>query len=356
MKSLSIVCTQMQLVNCIEAIQEYGCRENDLLILAGNRNSLDKIMQLLRSYESVFRFNQVHSFYLKSTKFGIFNIIMQLLFITKSTKKVSYDILFSGNYKHAQQKYILRNALNVNNNANIVLVDDGLAVYEICDRRNHEIESGRSNIHYSSKAYKICYSCFLKNFLPPTITFFTLYKGLKIQPTDSLIFNKYTFSKKYSIGAEHHFSSGERIVFLGQPLIDNKSLGLNTFTKENYCNYIKHSLEFLHESCSRIVYFPHPAEDTATTLTNDFMLSNVVVRPTFPFELNAVHLPDNVLVIGFYTSALVNLHMAYPHLKIISLYFNEINESSIPRIKKVVNNAYDVIENEGIQVLFRNYD
>lgn len=353
MISVSFITTQMQLINCVEAIHQFGCKENALIIASNDEERQKRIQTLLDILSPYFAFDNVYIL-CKGVAKGWFG---GLKYVYKQKKEISrlvhgkkIDVFFSTNFKQAQQKFIIKKLFNLNSDLQIVLVDDGLAVCEIAVRRSNELRTNKSDTHYISRAYKLLYEAEVRCFVPRHIVFFTVYKDISISQEDSLIYNNYSFVKRHKIG-DSEIGIGE-VVVLGQPLVNSNYLGLDSFSSDTYCEYIINAIRAIGFPFSRIVYFPHPAENITISLSSTKSSNFSVVENNIPIELILLHVHQEVPILGFYTSALVNIVELDNDRRVYSIYFKEVNKSEIKRIREVVNNAYKYIESKGIPVLF----
>lgn len=345
MRSLSVVCTQMQLVNCIEAIMRYKSENNDLLVLAAP-NRIEQIEGLIREYSQYFCFDNIFRF--KPSSYSLISTIREFMIIRSTAMKNFYDIVFLSNYKQARQRCLLKKIGLRFDNLKIVLIDDGLAVCEIVKRRNKECVTNTADIHYSTKLNRIMYQLFVGNYIPPKVEYFTVYNNIEIYRKDIIRINEYTFIKNNNLGISPNISRNS-VIILGQPLVG--SYGMSSFTKESYCSYIKNALNDLEFFSKDIYYFPHPVEDTMVTLSEEILNRIKIQKSKIPFEIIALKLDTSIPVIGFYTSALVNLRESDKSRIITAIYFSEINSSTNHRFKKIVNEAYDYMESIGIKIL-----
>lgn len=348
MRSLSVVCTPIQLVNCIEAIYSYKSNVNDLLVLA-SVNRVDKINRLIEEYLPYFCFNSIMR--LNPSTHSSIMAIKEFMLLRRAATNNCYDILFVSNYKQARQKYLQKKLFEKNSNVNFVLIDDGLAVCEIVDRRNNEIKSQKANVHYSTRINRLLYKRKVNNFIPQRLEYFTVYNDLDVHNSDRIVINGYLFIKSNSLGVAPNIKFDNSLIFLGQPLVDScGKIGLN---KEKYSNYIINALKDLGMSDYTVYYFPHPVENINTTLNEELRSKFLIQASNIPFEVISLKLDNRIPILGFYTSALVNLRKSYKDRKIVAIYFDDINNSRYARLKKVVNEAYDYMKSINITILNR---
>lgn len=349
MRSLSVVYTAMQLVNCIEAIKQYGSTINDLLILSGIDRS-GQIDKLLDEYSPYFSFSKITR--LKFSKYNQLNVIKEFLLLKSASSNVLYDIVFVTNYKQSRQKFLLRGLSKKNTSLRIVLVDDGLAVCEIVSKRNQEYLNKKANVYYSSRLYKLLYKGFVKNYIPKRIEYFTVYNNLEIVDADTIVLNQYNFIKNNTIGISPNIDPDKSLIVLGQPLVG--SYGMGGLNKDKYCAYIRDAISSIGMNDHIVYYFPHPVEDTHITLTEEMINYFHIQYSSVPFEIISLKIDNRTPVLGFYTSALVNLRKFDNERVIYSVYFDDVNDSPNPRFKKIVNEAYDYMKSIGITILNRN--
>ena len=347
-RSLSVVCTAMQLVNCIEAVKYYHSGLNDLVILAGV-DRVEQIDNLLEEYSPFFRFDKVFKFNPSAQK--QMTVIKEFLFIRKISSATKYDIVLVSNYKQPKQKYLLKRICQRSEDVDIVLIDDGLAVCEIARRRNQECVSKRANVYYMSKIYRLIYKRFICDFVPERLEYFTVYHNLEIIKNDTIVQNEYAFIKNNNLGIPPDIEVSNSVVFLGQPLVG--CYGMSRLDKKRYCKYIEDALSQCGMSDFLVYYFPHPVENTHLTLEEDIASMFRIQVSNVPFEIISLKLDYKIPIMGFYSSALVNVQKFNKNRKIYAIYFDEISDSNDSRFRKVVNESYDYMKSIGIKIINR---
>jgi hypothetical protein len=180
-----------------------------------------------------------------------------------------------------------------------------------------------------------------KSFIPDSITFFSVYDHLEYDETD--IFEKcnYIYLKKMSFNSQSEMGRFD-LAIIGQPLGKE-----GIIKKERYCNVIN---DFINSKCSgSIIYIPHPIEDTTESLTLELRERIHIERPSVPFEMWIISSRVNS-VVGFYSSALINIRYLCPDIFVNSLFPKEIKESQSLFLQEA-REAYNYQKQVGINVI-----
>lgn len=349
-KTLSIVSTPMQLVNCIEYIQTQikDKVQNTLIIDVNSENRKNQINNLFKYefYREVF--DEVYYPSIVGHKKGLkyFKIVSNKQIVKKISRQTIYDYVISGNNLSLIHRYSQFLCWNNNPNIKIVVVDDGTSTAEIVLLREKEIETNTLQYWVFSRSVRLLYFFRLpklKYFVPPSLIFFTVYNNLPFSRNDILISCDYSYTKNLHFDDSRDTQLPDVIV-IGQPLS-----AANVLSKERYNKIIETYISETNITNERIVYVPHPAENVSESLDNMLMSKLSIIRPDIPFELWAITKRVHYLV-GFYSSVLVNMHFLFPNIKVVSLCPQEILNSSELFLQEA-QQSYAYIRNNGIEVI-----
>ena len=184
---------------------------------------------------------------------------------------------------------------------------------------------------------------------PSSVIFFSSYSGLNLCSSDIRVFNNHSYISNCIDSYDDNIFSRYDAVFLGQPLVQSGIL-----TKEQYSRYIEQMIDEIGKSIRNCIYVSHPAEDVSISL-NDYLLSNLTVRHLdVPVELYfwGTIKSRRIIVIGFYTSALISLAQMQVSTAIYvkSIYIREIDNIEDKRLKRIITDVYEYIDNNGIPI------
>ena len=235
--SISIVSTQMQLVNCIEAINKYRYANNDLIIWTYSNNRERQLLSLLEKLDCKRIFNKV-TVYTRHNTGGLrtYVSILNEKGFFKQYDVYGYDVIILGNYKLLQEKYFLKRVIRANKNVSVIVVDDGLATCETSNLRVLEVKTGKMVFDEITISYKFFY---LSGYLfkwkaPDSLEYFTSYNNLTISSSDTIVFNNNDFIKKKAESDKFNLENDGKTIFLGQPLVQ-----LNFLSAQTYTDYIE---------------------------------------------------------------------------------------------------------------------
>ena len=349
MKSITIISTQMQLINAIEAINKFDCKVNYLIVYAASTKRLEQIKFILDNKKYANFFTSIKYFTIDLNRISIIvNIVYFLLFINIKARNKIYDYCIIGNYNYYIHRYVQLMSNKKNKNIKTVLVDDGLSILDYSNSRMLEIIN-KTVYLYGSKIHKIIIkSINFRSYIPTKLIFFTLYSDLIISNNDTIIANQYI----YLISNLESFNllrqDEKRIYILGQPLIENKIID-----KKTYNLYLRNLHNFFSEfSLKRLIYIQHPGENIINSIDDKNTSIFEIVSLPLSFEIFAFSLSSNSIIVGFYSSALINLNRMKFDFKLYSIFINEIDIN--PEIYKKIKLAYDQIEKDDIKILNMN--
>lgn len=350
LRTISIVSTQMQLVNSIEYIKKYNneIAYNDLIICAASKQRTDQIQSLLSKpyylnifssisfllYGGSFLISHLHNLWLK----------YKIKFLLSKSK---YDIIIIGNYLSIHHRFSQFIAWRSNPNIKFVLVDDGTATAESVVLRDKEKETKRMQYYMCSRFLKMVFydiEISFKKFVPNSLLFFTVYTQLDFKH-DVAEKNNYFYLKSVDLfeGDSCKFGKGISII-IGQPVVE---VGL--LSKVRYNLILLSQVKELHKKNHKIVYVPHPAE-SQNSFDNDDMKDCVTIfRPDVPLEMWVISTQPSE-VIGFCSSALINIHYLLPDINLTSLFPEEVDllkDSYLQSFKE----AYAYISNIGVKMV-----
>ena len=319
MKTISIVHSDLQLMNCIEAVSHYKADKN-IILLASLTKRNDKMKYLLDKYSNGI-FDRVINVQIvrKQNRIGYhLNFLYAIFVIWTLTLFSRYDFFIIGNYMEYIQRYLLYLGYK-NNKRKVVLVDDGTATLRFVTLREKEFITG---FGYFDKSVSF-FARFIplsnrKAQIPSSLIYYTTYKLDNILACDTVERNSYQVIKKFR--HESGFDDGS-IFIIGQPLIESEVI-----KRIDYLNILQ-KIGDLFKS-DQIYYCPHPEENN---IDNISQLGFHILNSMETFEILAMSIPSSSKVLGFYSSALLNVK----HLR------NDIDVSFV-NISNFVNEKYKV--------------
>lgn len=297
-KSLSIVNTSIQLINCIEAIHHYECTYNYLLI--GQFNIYpERIKKIQKMLEDPFFSQHFKKIYYLPYQFSSKNPLrfvgylvsaMKFAFIIFFSKK--FDFCFYGVYTDVIMRPITYLIKYKNKKSNICLVDEGVRILADANLR---IKQEPLILRQEQKS-----KCFIRDFclsivrrwLVPNLNYFTIY-SLPYLKRDTIVLNDYSYLK--SNNPYHYDFKQNAIVLIGQPFIELKFVEAQTYIS------ILNKIFTLYQG-RPIYYVPHPIE----SLYPKYIPREIeFITTTLPIEI--LLLGSNVsTLIGFNSSVLFN--------------------------------------------------
>lgn len=347
MNSVSIVCTSMQLVNCVEALNYFSCDDNTLVILAPSTQRESQILDVLNRLEYRGFFSKIEII-IPSTKVPLINIIREKHLLNK-VSLMKYDYLVTGNYKLVNERYFISCAYRRNKEIKVVSVDDGLAICDIVKRRKAELACQHPNLYFPSKLVQLVFggNRFLLRFVPEHIIFFSCYSKIDFPAQDTFVQNKYVIlSKIYLNFPISSVITSEPICFIGQPLVR-----IGYLNKNVYSQYITDIINSeLSGDASSFVYLAHPAEDINESLSKALLDRINVDTHVLPAEIKLCSCSGSIKLFGFFSSVLSNVKAMCPDIEVVALFPKEINSISDEVDKDSVLKAYQYLTNEGVIV------
>lgn len=349
-ETLTIISTQMQLVNAIEYLSSTkGELYNHLIICTSTRRRKKQLSSLLDKpyYAKVFQKvdylrygggSRIKSYWVTlCLKYGISRIIK---------KATAFDLIIIGNYLSIIHRYVQYLCWKKNEDLKFIVVDDGTATTEavvIREKEKHDnklVYYGRSK--YLVKIFLTKFSSF-KFFVPHSLTFFSIYDKLNYSNDDTFVKCDYVYLKNQV----NRFIAREELglVIIGQPLIAEGFLSKDRYNQSITDYLINH----YGDKKGKVVYVPHPIEKVDESLSETLKESVLIVRPDVPFEMWAL-CTEIKSVVGFYSSALVNLRYFLPTIPIVSLCPSEIINSKEYDCQEAIQ-AYKYFFEIGIDII-----
>lgn len=347
LKTVSIVSTQMQLVNSVEYIKTCvnAPAHHFLVVCTGSKNRRRQIDSLLKCpcYNQVF--SQTEYISLASRPFFYLKEIICKYKLSRLFSDNFFDIIVAGNFLSIYHRYFQFVCGRKNRGAKYVFVDDGTATAESVPLRKKELTTGILQCLQFSRSVKFLYFTLdpsFKSFVPDSVSFFSVYKNLDFPKKDEFTTCEYSYTKQLRFEDSSKFDNLD-VVIIGQPLV---SAGI--MRKDRYNEILNSFIKGVPNKRTIIAYVPHPSEDIQVSLEANTRNKCIIMRPSIPFELWLIT-HDIRCLVGYYSSALVNTHYLFPDLKIISLFPVEIQKST-DLFHEEARESYEYIKEIGIEV------
>lgn len=339
MKTLSIVCTQLQLINAIECVKYYQSTDNTLILDCASRTRRNQLEYLLSLdiYKGIF--NKVYYSDITNNRWAYIDMIYAKMLIQVLIFLFKYQTIIVGNYNLLKHKYAIVQGTSQNKSCRAIVVDDGTVSLFYPEIREKEISSGICDISYENSRFsRMLYHKSLEPIVSANINFFSLYK-LQLSPSDSLIVNRFD----YLTNNLNNVVSGLDLsiydtVIVGQPLIE-----LNAVSNENYKKCIS---EIRNQNEGNMLYVSHPAE-----FSYPFADIGVkIIKFPLPFECMAKLLNPNTAIYGFTSSALINAKLLCPEKRVVAVDLSPIvnRESDFIEISSKIFSSF---KDYGIEVI-----
>lgn len=333
--NIFIIKTPFQFLNAIR-FKEQNLNENlnFLIIVTQNKNSYDRITQICNSEDWDLIFNL--GIQLASIKFKYLSKLilkynalkMDFTWVTKLSeikKNYSIDNIISGNYFEPIFQISTNNCLY----NSLVIVDDGTATFRILKEREKELDQEVS--FFFEKKYVI-YNILLRIKKKPikSISFFSKY-NFTPHKSDNYILNKTTEEDLLIKSIE------DTVFIIGGPYVSK-----NMIPKNKYIEILK---KIVHTyPAKHFYYIPHRQENkNDKSLVSKYM---TIIEPNEPIEL--YFKKTDILpkwIIGFYSSALINLSTSYGSLA-IEFVAIKTNFNLSPKDNDVIQEIYFKFANE----------
>jgi hypothetical protein len=312
--NLFIVFSPLQIINAIEAIHHFNCKNNILVI--NYKPCQDKNNDQMDDLAGYHKWDEV----IKVGSGGRRSKFLIYVSLIKKLKKVQYDHVFVAGFTSA----IYTILANLKKNK-LFFMDDGvgtISAYNDFFAPNKRIKLRLKHARF--------WLFGLKTKVTDKISLFTCF-DLKTLPNLPVIRNKLTwFSKNFT----DNLANDARVFFLGQPHADRSK------------TYAEDLDYFSKMQTYDIIYIPHRYEKIEKSLKAVFERHNVEVRlidmPVEIYFLKNKIKPNSVA--SFYTSAFFVLLLLYPGIKYQALVSSSYNS---PEIKDI----YSRLSNMGVEIL-----
>ena len=301
-KSVTIVHSELQLLNAIEAIKAKEIEYN-VLIIASLTQRNKEIVNVFRKYANGVYSSIFNLRLFKSDSRLLFHInsILSYVFIYIYTFLYRFDYTIIGNYVEHLQRLLV--CLTHSSDNEVILVDDGTATLFFADVREKELLNGVNPFTQPQgiMSYLIPIQSY-KNLIVDHLTYFSMFDIPNVAESDIVIHNDYKGLKHLpTVESYNNYS----VIILGQPLVRSGSI-----TSDDYNNIL--NTVSVYKGNTPVYYYPHSDEV-------DFKPSNeniIILKREDPFEILLLRLPAECVILGFYTTALINAKKLRPDLDI----------------------------------------
>lgn len=347
--SISIANTQMQLINCLEAVNSYCCHNNWLINgnLSERRNK--QIEDFYNSHYLGTSFG--HYINLRLFKGGSkicfwMNLLYSKIVLSLILLFRKMDYVFIGHYLNPIHRFIIRKATFKNNNCRSVLVDDGTGTMLFAKERYIEQTNEIDRCEYD-RSMKAFFSPSPDSVLIPSVMeYFTIYPVNQKLEKDHIRKNLYQVVKSWANSSNFKILPNT-MVFVGQTLVEEGIVSLEKF--QQYLNqaFTKAKEKY---GIGNIIYCPHPGESSVEQKLEIF--SNLLIhRNKEPFELFALSFPKSCCICGFTSSSLWNLSyfsidasIKFVHIKDCDIICKEPMKSHMANIYKTYSESKTIEE------------
>ena len=339
MKTLSIVCTQLQLINAIECVKYYQSTDNTLILDCASRTRRNQLENLLSMdiYKGIF--NKVYYLDITNNRFVYIDMIFAKILILLLVSLYKYQKIIVGNYNFLKHKYAIVQGISQNKSCRAIVVDDGTVSLFYPEIREKEILSGICDVSYENSRFsRMLYHNSLEPIVSANINFFSLYK-LQLPLSDSLIENRFD----YLTNNLNNVVSGIDLsiyntVIIGQPLIELKAISND--------NYKKCISEIQNQNEGNMLYVSHPAEFSYPFAD----LGVKIIKFPLPFECMVKLLNPNTAIYGFTSSVLINAKLLCPEMRVVAVDLSPIvnRESNFIEISSKIFSSF---KDYGIEVI-----
>lgn len=344
-RSISIINTEIQLINVIEAIHHFKCEENYLVIGQFNirPERIQKIEKMLE--EPLFKqhFKKIIHLplYLSNKNplrfLGYILAYIKFFFLILFSKK--FDFCFFGVVTDIIVKPIVYLTQYKNPYCVLCVVDEGARV--IMDS-NNRVQNEALLLRQQNKRIQLFYGLYLaitRKWIYPALTYFSIYQ-LSLLKQDVFIRNEYIYFKHNKI--QQILLKEPAIVIAGQPMSELKITTSNTYQQIIQKIIAKYKQ-------SNIYYAPHPIE----TEYKQWLPSNVhPLQTQYPLEI--ILLVNQVdTLIGFYSTVLSNSAIMRTCQEIYSISL-KTSEYLSPPEPNMMNRINDQFEQVGVQIINTN--
>ncbi len=326
MSSLSIIASPLQLINAIEAINDFNLNTNDLLIIKTTNNINDEqIDRILNNQQDIKWRNLIIINFTDKVYEKVFFAI-KIAYTLKKIRATKYDFIFLGNYRSTQMRHLA----NIVFTKNLYLIDDGSATIGL---DKYEVKKDFKYYIYNFFGYKQA----LENY-----SLFTMYK--KELFVDS-IYNTYRLNSfniiKKSLTSKPKI---KQVYFIGQHLIE-----LGVIDYNYYYQYLSSIIDFYKKQDLVFVYILHRSNNYALFKQLSSDLNFTIIKFDYPIEIQLLYmkkLPEQFAT--FYSTGAMTIKKLLPNSNITAFYID--NSKLGTKFKKNLNldKYYQNMHNENI--------
>ncbi|MDY6326655.1 MAG: polysialyltransferase family glycosyltransferase [Bacteroidales bacterium] len=297
-RSISIINTEIQLINVIEAIHCFECEENILVIGQFNirMDRIKKIEEMMKEplFKQHFKKTIHLPLYLSNRNplrfIGYILAYIKFFFYVLLSKK--FDCCFFGVVTDIIVKPIAYLTQYKNPKCMLCLIDEGTRTESEARERTNKEKFIMLQQNRNLKLFHGFVLSIARKWTYPALTYFTIYKP-QLLPQDNIVENKYCFFKKNKISNINLNSNA--VVIVGQPMYELHLSSLERYQRvinRVACNF----------SGKHIYYAPHPIEtEYIKWLPNGI----TPLQTHYPLELVLIVNKVDVLV-GFFSNVLTN--------------------------------------------------
>ncbi|MFZ1987206.1 MAG: polysialyltransferase family glycosyltransferase [Desulfatitalea sp.] len=342
-----------QVLNAIEASQHFGFERKVLIVLLTGlfgKEYYDKLVD-----PSYWGNVQFIPFYYKTKKFdfgtnrprNLYERIIEISLIIdqalrrrrldKSAKSIGFaEKVVLGNYRSDLSTH-MRHFANTIRFGKLYIIDDGTDTLLINDQRKREKNGLPTKVPQAGGLLKRIKKKIRDKYVDwnttgvESLTYFTCYE-IDVMENDSIEVNSYDYIRSLARNAR----SDDRVLFLGQPLVDDgyvtESGYFECLTKVE--NYFKNN---------NLIYVPHPRETDKYVASIRSRFNFQVKRFDVPIEYEiAVHGTKPKCVASFFCSALENCAAIFG--KTIEIKSFHVGADMLLKNKDVVAKIYSYFE------------
>lgn len=339
MKTLSIVCTQLQLINAIECVKYYQSTDNTLILDCASRTRRNQLENLLSMdiYKDIF--NKVYYSDITKNRLAYVDMIYAKMLIQVLILLFKYQTIIVGNYNVLKHKYAIVKGISQNKSCRAIVVDDGTVSLFYPEIREKEVSSGICDVSYENSRFsRMLYHNSLEPLVSANINFFSLYK-LQLSPSDSFIENRFDYltNNLYNVVSGLDLSIYDTVI-IGQPLIE-----LNVISSLNYKRCIS---EIRNQNEGHMLYVSHPEEFSYPFAD----LGVKIIKFSLPFECMVKLLNPNTAIYGFTSSALINAKLLCPEKRVVAIDLSRVLNRETNFIE-VSSKIYTSFKDYGIEII-----
>ncbi len=333
--NLYIVESPLQLLNAIEAKEEFTAKKNILIVKFSNeRRNNYQIEKLLK--ESFWdRIYKIPYIYTTKTQIIYFCFLTRLLV----WQKQKFQKIFIGEFRSDEMWMLLNNVQHIET----FLLDDGSVTIEVQKNYLKEIEKYNSEKSRSKRKYILYNFFFLKAPKRKVIDLFTMF-DLKPHPGQKVIQNNFKALASKIINIDDHANSNT-VFFIGSNIVER-----GIVNDKYFFECIEYIVNFYKANEKNIIYLPHRRENEKKLLTMKNQFGIEVLYPSDLIELyflNKKIWPKHIA--SFYSTALYSLKKIYKcrEVDVFKLDFTQLNkefQSSIDSTYKFYKKYFRLIE------------